>query len=61
MNATSDSFIVITLLKRLRHLMCFPTYNNCLHSIACDVSVQAHLPSLSLIHAHAATARVELV
>lgn len=61
MNKTSDSFIVITLSKRLRHLMCFLPYINCLHSIACNVSAQAHLPPLSVMHTHAATVRVELV
>lgn len=63
MNKTSDSFIVITLSRRLRHLMCFPTYINCLHSIACDVWDAGPAPPLprSVMHAHAATARVELV
>ncbi len=45
MNKTSDSFIVITLSERLRHLMCFPTYINCLHSIACDVFCVSPPPS----------------
>lgn len=39
----------------------FPPYINCLHSIACNVSAQAHLPPPSVMHAHAAIVRVELV
>lgn len=41
--------------------MCFPSPINCLHSIAYDVAVQAHLPLLSLLHAHAETMRSEMV
>lgn len=41
--------------------MCFPPYINCLHSIAYNVSTQAHLPPFSVMHTHAATVSVELV
>lgn len=40
--------------------MCFPSYINCLHFIAYDVAVQTHLPFLSVMHAHAASARGEM-
>lgn len=41
--------------------MCFPSSINCLHSIAYDVAVQARLPPLSVLHAHAETVRSEMV
>lgn len=41
--------------------MCFPSSINCLHSIAYDVAVQAHLPPLSVVHAHAETVKSEVV
>lgn len=52
----SDNFV-----GKIKALNVFSTYINCLHSIACDVSVQAHLPSFSVMHAHAATVGLELV
>lgn len=58
---TSDSLTVITLSKRLSHLMCFPSSVNCLHSIAYDVAAQTHLPPRSVLHAHAETVRSEIL
>lgn len=52
----SDNFV-----EEIKALNVFSPYINCLHSIACNVYAQAHLPPLPVMHAHAATVRVELV
>ena len=56
MNKAPDSFIMITFVEEIKSLnVFFPLYINCLHSIASNVSAQAHLPPFSLMNAHAAT------